>query len=212
MELQTFTSRDRTELNPDIVRGLTDFERKLAEHFERVEIRGKREYPSARKISLEKGRLPYLQGKGLDDIEVNPEDEVEMSDDSSEENVADLHQCKGSITETARDQTLLRHTPESTSLDNMEGTSESTSLDNMEGTSESTSLDNMEGTSESTTLYNMEGTSESTSLDNMKGTPESTTLDNMEGTPESTTLDDVNMSHKIVTFQASSKGSKRKQG
>ena len=42
MELQTFTSRDRTELNPDIVRGLTDFERKLAEHFERVEIRGKR--------------------------------------------------------------------------------------------------------------------------------------------------------------------------
>ena len=96
--------------------------------------------------------------------------------------------CKGSITETARDQTLLRHTPESTSLDNMEGTSESTTLDNMEGTSESTSLDNMEGTSESTTL------------------------DNMEGTPESTTLDDVNMSHKIVTSQASSKGSKRKQG
>ena len=72
--------------------------------------------------------------------------------------------CKGSITETARDQTLLRHTPESTSLDNMEGTSEAT------------------------------------------------TLDNMEGTPESTTLDDVNMSHKIVTSQASSKGSKRKQG
>lgn len=42
MELQSFTSRDLTELNPDIVSGLTDFERKLAEHFERVEIRGKR--------------------------------------------------------------------------------------------------------------------------------------------------------------------------
>ncbi|CAL8398028.1 unnamed protein product [Boreogadus saida] len=120
-------------------------------------------------------------------------DEVEMSD-SSEENVADLHQCKGSRTETARDQTLLRHTPESTTLDNMEGTSESTTLDNMEGTSESTTLDNM------------------------KGTSKSTTLDNMEGTPESTTLDNVNMSNtqprhgKIVTSQASSKCSKRKQG
>ncbi|XP_045072770.1 variant surface antigen D-like isoform X4 [Coregonus clupeaformis] len=94
--------------------------------------------------------------------------EVEMSDDdSSEETITDLHQCKGSTTETSRDQTLLRKTPESTTLDNMEGTSESTTLDNMEGTSESTTLDNMEGTSESTTL------------DNMKGTPESTTLDNV---------------------------------
>ncbi|XP_045068512.1 uncharacterized protein LOC123483098 isoform X4 [Coregonus clupeaformis] len=107
-------------------------------------------------IAIEKGRLPYLQGKGLDDIEVNPEDEVEMSDDdSSEETIADLHQCKGSTTETSRDQTLLRQTPESTTLDNMEGTSESTTLDNMEGTSESTTLDNMEGTPESTTLDNV---------------------------------------------------------
>ncbi|XP_045070682.1 uncharacterized protein LOC123484401 isoform X2 [Coregonus clupeaformis] len=261
MELQSFTSRDLTELNPDIVRGLTDFERKLAEHFERVEIRGKRsrkvpvlltsdmitamdllmisrkecqvhkenvymftrpgvlshyrgsdclqvfkqcgaKNPEAltstrlRKqvatlstllnlkenemdqlatflghdirvhrefyrlpestlqlakvskllIAIEKGRLPYLQGKGLDDIEVNPE--VEMSDDdSSEETIADLHQCKGSTTETSRDQTLLRQTPESTTLDNMEGTSESTTLDNMEGTSGVNHLDNMEGTS-----------------------------------------------------------------
>ncbi|XP_045075228.1 variant surface antigen D-like [Coregonus clupeaformis] len=92
----------------------------------------------------------------MDDIEVNPEDEVEMSDDdSSEETIADLHQCKGSTTETSRDQTLLRQTPESTTLDNMEGTSESTTLDNMEGTSESTTLDNMEGTPESTTLDNV---------------------------------------------------------
>ncbi|XP_045076268.1 uncharacterized protein LOC121566168 isoform X2 [Coregonus clupeaformis] len=91
-------------------------------------------------IAIEKGRLPYLQGKGLDDIEVNPEDEVEMSDDdSSEETIADLHQCK----ETSRDQTLLRQTPESTTLDNMEGTSESTTLDNMEGSPESTTLDNV---------------------------------------------------------------------
>ncbi|XP_045068586.1 uncharacterized protein LOC123483143 [Coregonus clupeaformis] len=83
-------------------------------------------------IAIEKGRLPYLQGKGLDDIEVNPEDEVEMSDDdSSEETIADLHQCKGSTTETSRDQTLLRQTPESTTLDNMKGTPESTTLDNV---------------------------------------------------------------------------------
>ncbi|KAK0132468.1 hypothetical protein N1851_032646 [Merluccius polli] len=148
MELQSFTSRDLTELNPDIVRGLTEFERKLAEHFERVEIQGKRsrkvpvlltpdmiaamdllmksrkiyqvhkenvymfawpdpfpitEAPTAfarhdicvhrefyrvpesilhlakvskQLIAIEKGRLPYLQGKGLDDIEVNPEGEI----------------------------------------------------------------------------------------------------------------------------------------
>ncbi|XP_045072768.1 uncharacterized protein LOC121554601 isoform X2 [Coregonus clupeaformis] len=120
--------------------------------------------------------------------------EVEMSDDdSSEETITDLHQCKGSTTETSRDQTLLRKTPESTTLDNMEGTSESTTLDNMEGTSESTTLDNMEGTSESTTL------------DNMKGTPESTTLDNVH-------MSNTQPRHgKIVTSQASSKCSKGKQ-
>lgn len=42
MELQVFTSRNRTELDPDIMIGLTKFERKLAKHFDRVEIRGKR--------------------------------------------------------------------------------------------------------------------------------------------------------------------------
>lgn len=42
MELQVFTSRNRTELNPDIMIGLTEFERKLAKHLDRVEIRGKR--------------------------------------------------------------------------------------------------------------------------------------------------------------------------
>ena len=41
MELQVFTSRNRTELNPDIMIGLTELERKLARHFDRVEIRGK---------------------------------------------------------------------------------------------------------------------------------------------------------------------------
>ncbi|XP_045069612.1 uncharacterized protein LOC121559117 isoform X5 [Coregonus clupeaformis] len=111
-------------------------------------------------IAIEKGRLPYLQGKGLDDIEVNPE---------------------GSTTETSRDQTLLRQTPESTTLDNMEGTSESTTLDNMEGTSESTTLDNM------------------------KGTPESTTLDNVHMSNTQP------RHGKIVTSQASSKCSKGKQ-
>ena len=45
--------------------------------------------------------------------------------------------CKGSRTETGKDQTL-RHTPESTTLVNMEGAPESTTLDNMEGTPEST--------------------------------------------------------------------------
>jgi hypothetical protein len=44
MELQTFTSRYLTELNPDIVRGLTDFERKLAKHFERVEVKGQERF------------------------------------------------------------------------------------------------------------------------------------------------------------------------
>jgi len=42
MELQAFTSRNRTELNPDIMMGLTEFETKVAKYFERVEIRGKR--------------------------------------------------------------------------------------------------------------------------------------------------------------------------
>uniref|UniRef100_A0A9J8A5I7 SET domain-containing protein n=1 Tax=Cyprinus carpio carpio TaxID=630221 RepID=A0A9J8A5I7_CYPCA len=42
IELQAFTSRNRTELNPDIMTGLTEFERKVAKYFDRVEIRGKR--------------------------------------------------------------------------------------------------------------------------------------------------------------------------
>lgn len=42
MELQAFTSRNRTELNPHIMMGLTEFERKVAKYFDRVEIRGKR--------------------------------------------------------------------------------------------------------------------------------------------------------------------------
>lgn len=42
MELQVFTSRNRTELNPDIMMCLTELERKLVKHFDRVEIRGKR--------------------------------------------------------------------------------------------------------------------------------------------------------------------------
>ncbi|XP_036961817.1 uncharacterized protein LOC119023775 isoform X4 [Acanthopagrus latus] len=274
MELQVFTSRNRTELNPDIMIGLTELEKKLARHFDRVEIRGKgsrmvpvlltpdmiaamdllvtnrndcqvctenvylfarpgvfshyrgsdcfrkyakqcgAKYPEAltstrlRKqvatlstvlnlkenemdqlatflghnirvhrefyrlpestlqlakvskllIAMEKGKLSDLQGKGLDDIEINPDDEVTTSDDdSSEETIADLHQLKGSRTETSGDPS---HALDSTTLDSMEGTSASTTLDNMEGNSASTTLDNMEGTSVSTTLDNKNGNTE----------------------------------------------------
>ncbi|KAK7152414.1 hypothetical protein R3I93_008338 [Phoxinus phoxinus] len=80
---------------------------------------------------MEKGRLSDLQGKGLDDIEINPEDEVGTSDDdSSEETIADLHQHEGSRTETSGDRTLLRDSHASTTLDNLESTSASTVLDN----------------------------------------------------------------------------------
>ncbi|XP_070826723.1 uncharacterized protein [Chaetodon trifascialis] len=256
MEFQAFTSRNRTELNPDIMMCLTELERKLAKHFDRVEIRGKRsrmvpvlltpdmitamdllvknrnecqvrtenvylfarpgvlshyrgsdcfrkyanqcgaQYPEAltstrlRKqvatlstvlnlkenemdqlatflghdirvhrqfyrlpestlqlakvskllLAMEKGKLSDLQGKGLDDIEINPEDEVATSDDdSSEETFADLHQHKGSRTKSSGDSS---HTLDSTTLDNMGGSSASSTLDNMEVTSASTSLDN----------------------------------------------------------------------
>ncbi|XP_051734581.1 uncharacterized protein LOC127504143 isoform X42 [Ctenopharyngodon idella] len=248
MELQAFTSRNRTELNPDIMMGLTEFERKVAKYFDRVEIRGKRSrmvpvlltpdmitamdlliknrnecqvhtenvYLFARPcvlshyrgsdcfrkyskrcgaknpesltstrlrkqvatlstvlnlkenemdqlatflghdirvhrefyrlpestlqlakvskllIAMEKGRLSDLQGKGLDDIEINPGDEVGTSDDdSSEETIADLHQHEGSRTETSGDRTLLRHSHASTTLDHLGGTSASTVLDNV---------------------------------------------------------------------------------
>lgn len=40
MELQAFTSRNRTELNPDILICLTELEKKLANHFDRVEKNG----------------------------------------------------------------------------------------------------------------------------------------------------------------------------
>lgn len=42
MELRAFTSWDRAQLNPDIMMCLSDLEKKLALHFDRVEIRGKR--------------------------------------------------------------------------------------------------------------------------------------------------------------------------
>ncbi|XP_076739147.1 uncharacterized protein LOC101480133 isoform X1 [Maylandia zebra] len=309
MELQVFTSRNRTELNPDIMIGLTEFERKLAKHFDRVEIRGKRsrmvpvlltpdmitamellakarsecqvhtenvylfarpgvlshyrgsdcfrkyankcgaKYPEAltstrlRKqvatlstvlnlkenemdqlatflghdirvhrefyrlpestlqlakvskllIAMEKGKLSDLQGKGLDDIVINPDDEaVTSDDDSSGETITDPQQHKGSRTKNSGNQS---HTLYSASLDNMEGASASTTLDNMEGASASTTLDNMEGASASTTLDNMEGASASTTLDNMEGASASTTLDNMEGASASTTLDSKNISN-----------------
>ncbi|XP_041807624.1 uncharacterized protein LOC121616862 [Chelmon rostratus] len=243
MELQSFTSRNCTELNPDIMMCLTELERRLAKHFDRVEIRGKRsrmvpvlltpdmiaamdllvknrnecqvhtenvylfarpvvfshyrgsdcfrkyanqcgaKYPEAltstrlRKqvatlstvlnlkenemdqlatflghdirvhrefyrlpestlqlakvskllMAMEKGKLSDLQGKGLDDIDINPDDEVATSDeDSSEETLADLHQHKGSRTETSQDPSNALH---STTLDNMEGSSASATLD-----------------------------------------------------------------------------------
>ncbi|KAJ4918077.1 hypothetical protein JOQ06_004118, partial [Pogonophryne albipinna] len=50
-------------------------------------------------IAMEKGRLSDLQGKGLDDIEINPEDEVSTSDDETgEESIADIHQNIGILT------------------------------------------------------------------------------------------------------------------
>lgn len=247
MELQTFASRNRTELNPDIMMGLTEFERNLAKHFDRVEIRGKRSrmvpvlltpdmiaamdllvknrnecqvhienvYMFARPgalsyyrgsdcfrkyanqcgaknpealtstrlrkqvatlstvlnlkenemdqlasflghdirvhrefyrlpestlqlakvskllIAMEKGRLSDLQGKGLDDIEINPEDEVSSSDE--EETIADLH--KGSRTETSEDRTLLRLAPDSATLDNVNITDTQPRLDSQQNTS-----------------------------------------------------------------------------
>ncbi|CAM4615510.1 unnamed protein product [Leuciscus chuanchicus] len=263
MELQAFTSRNRTELNPDIMTGLTEFERKVAKYFDRVEIRGKRSrmvpvlltpdmiaamdlliknrnecqvhtenvYLFARPcvlshyrgsdcfrkyskqcgaknpesltstrlrkqvatlstvlnlkenemdqlatflghdirvhrefyrlpestlqlakvskllIAMEKGRLSDLQGKGLDDIEINPEDQVGTSDDdSSEETIADLHQHEGSRTETSGDRTLLRDSHASTTLDNLESTSASTVLDNANVSNTQPRLDSQQNT------------------------------------------------------------------
>lgn len=42
MEVQSFTSWNRTELNRDIMMCLSELERKLTKHLERVEIHGKR--------------------------------------------------------------------------------------------------------------------------------------------------------------------------
>lgn len=42
MDLQGFTWQNGGQCNPDIFMGLTEFEQKIAKHFERVEIRGKR--------------------------------------------------------------------------------------------------------------------------------------------------------------------------
>ncbi|CAJ1048439.1 uncharacterized protein LOC119023775 isoform X5 [Xyrichtys novacula] len=258
IELQAFTSRNRSQLNPDIMMCLSDLEKKLAKHFDRVEIRGKRsrmvpvlltpdmisamdllvknrhqcqvhaenaylfarpgvlshyrgsdclrsyakqcgaKYPEAltstrlRKqvatlstvlnlkenemdqlasflghdirvhrefyrlpestlqlakvskllMAMEKGQLSDLQGKGLDDIMISPDDEVDTSDeDSGEETVADPHQqvsiisqrreesSSGQVsrTKTSGDQS---HGPDSTTRDNMEGTSVGMTLDN----------------------------------------------------------------------------------
>ncbi|KAF7645899.1 hypothetical protein LDENG_00196880, partial [Lucifuga dentata] len=63
---------------------------------------------------MEKGRLPDLQGKGLDDIVIDPQDEVDVSDDDSGEDViADLHQSEGSRIKTTSEQTHQRWMPES---------------------------------------------------------------------------------------------------
>ncbi|XP_030607071.1 uncharacterized protein LOC115795355 [Archocentrus centrarchus] len=249
MEVQAFTSRNCTELNPDIMMCLNELERKLAKYFDRVEIRGKRSrmvpvlltpdmiiamnllmenrskcqvptenvYLFARPgalshyrgsdclrkyakqcgaknpealtstrlrkqvatlstvlnlkenemdqlatflghdvrihrefyrlpestiqlakvskllIAMEKGKLSDLQGKGLDDIDIHPDDKVATTDDDSdEETIPDLHQQRGSRTETSGDP---KHLPDSTTLSNMEATSDSVMLDHLEGTS-----------------------------------------------------------------------------
>ncbi|XP_039455871.1 uncharacterized protein LOC116312804 isoform X2 [Oreochromis aureus] len=56
-------------------------------------------------IAMEKGKLSDLQGKGLDDIAINPEDEVVTSDDdSSGETITDPQQHKGSRTKNSGNQ------------------------------------------------------------------------------------------------------------
>ncbi|MEQ2211083.1 hypothetical protein XENOCAPTIV_025894, partial [Xenoophorus captivus] len=57
---------------------------------------------------------------------------VATTDDSDEETIADLHQQRGSRTETSEDP---NHTPDSTTFSNMETTSDSVTLDPLEGTS-----------------------------------------------------------------------------
>nr|XP_024660569.1 uncharacterized protein LOC112435863 [Maylandia zebra] len=68
-------------------------------------------------IAMEKGKLSDLQGKGLDDITINPD---------------------GSRTKNSGNQSRTLY---SASLDNMEVSSASTTLDNMEGASASSTLD-----------------------------------------------------------------------
>ncbi|XP_056462464.1 uncharacterized protein LOC130402339 [Gadus chalcogrammus] len=50
-------------------------------------------------IAMEKGRLPELQGEGLDDIIINPQDEVDMSSgvSSDEEGFSGLHQTQNKM-------------------------------------------------------------------------------------------------------------------
>ncbi|XP_035981142.1 uncharacterized protein LOC110368365 isoform X2 [Fundulus heteroclitus] len=251
MEVQAFTSRNCTELNPDIMMCLNELERKLAKHFDRVEIRGKRSrmvavlltpdmvtamnllmenrskcqvptenvYLFARPgalshyrgsdclrnyankcgaknpdaltstrlrkqvatlstvlnlkknemdqlatflghdvrihrefyrlpestlqlakiskllIAMEKGKLSDLQGKGLDDINIDPEDRVATTDeDSDEETIAEPHEERDSRPETSGDP--VQNT-ESITLRNREATSES-ELDYLGGTSTKT--------------------------------------------------------------------------
>ncbi|XP_067299454.1 uncharacterized protein [Pseudorasbora parva] len=351
MELQAFTSRNRTKLNPNIMMGLTEFERKVVKYFDRVEIRGERSrmvpvlltpdmitamdllvkkrnecqvhtenvYLFARPcvlshyrgsdcfrkyskrcgaknpesltstrlrkqvatlstvlnlkeneidqlatflghdirvhrefyrlpentlqlakvskllIAMEKGRLSDLQGKGLDDIEINPEDEVGMSDDdSSEETIADLHQNEGSRTETYGDRTFLRHLHASTTLDHLMGTSASTILDNINvsntqprhDSQQNTALQVVTSHTSSKCSTAKQGSRTETYGDRtfLRHLHASTTLDHLMGTSASTILDNINVSNtqprhdsqqntalQVVTSHTSSKCSTAKQ-
>ncbi|XP_039881471.1 uncharacterized protein LOC120729713 isoform X2 [Simochromis diagramma] len=73
MELQVFTSRNRTELNPDIMIGLTEFERKLAKHFDRVEIRGKRSRMVPVLLTPDMIAAMELLAKARSECQVRPE-------------------------------------------------------------------------------------------------------------------------------------------
>ncbi|XP_057707363.1 uncharacterized protein LOC130926131 isoform X2 [Corythoichthys intestinalis] len=283
MDLQSFTSRNRAELNPDIMMCLSELERKLAKHFDRVEIRGKRSrmvpvlltpsmisameflvnkrndcqvdtknvYLFARPIvlshyrgcdclhkfanqcgakhpealtstklrkqvatlstvlnlkenemdqlatflghdirvhrefyrlpdstlqlakvskllmAMEKGQLSDFQGKGLDDIEINPEDDIPTSDDddddydSIKEMTTDLREQKGSRTETFGHPS---HVPASTMPDTMDRTAVSTSFNNIEDTSASTLFGDMEDIPASTSFDNMDDSQQRTAL------------------------------------------------
>ncbi|KTF82298.1 hypothetical protein cypCar_00034305 [Cyprinus carpio] len=124
IELQAFTSRNRTELNPDIMTGLTEFERKVAKYFDRVEIRGKRSRMVPVLLTPDMIAAMDLLIKNRNECQVHTENVYLFA------RPCVLSHYRGSRTETFGDRTLLRDSHASTTLDNLESTSASTVLDN----------------------------------------------------------------------------------